>query len=56
MINGRKLFFAPNKPSQYAPSTRGTKLYLQGFIKFCITNDQENKIWLEKIAEKKIIE
>lgn len=46
----KEVIFAPNKPSQYAPSTRGTKLYLQGFIKFCITDGQENKIWLEKIA------
>lgn len=45
-----ELIFAPNKPSQMAPSTKGSRLFLPGLIKFCITDGQENKIWLEKIA------
>ena len=40
--------FAPNKPSMYSPSTKGTRLYLMGLINFCITHGQDNKIWLEK--------
>lgn len=40
--------FTPNKPSMYSPSTKGTRLYLMGLINFCITNGQDNKIWLEK--------
>lgn len=46
----KEVIFTPNKPSQMAPSTKGTKLYIQGLIKFCLTDGQENKIWLEKIA------
>jgi hypothetical protein len=42
--------FAPNRPSQMAPSTKGSMLYMPGLIKFCLTDGQENKIWLEKIA------
>jgi hypothetical protein len=42
--------FMPNKPSQMAPSTKGPMLYIPGLIKFCLTDGQENKIWLEKIA------
>ena len=40
--------FPPNKPTLYAPSTKGTKLYLSGLLNFLITKGQENKIWLEK--------
>ena len=40
--------FLPNKPSMYSPSTKGTRLYLPGLVNFCITNGQDNKIWLEK--------
>ena len=40
--------FTPNKPSMYSPSTKGTRLYLMFLINFCITNGQDNKIWLEK--------
>ncbi|KAK8886006.1 hypothetical protein M9Y10_041465 [Tritrichomonas musculus] len=46
----KEVIFSPNKPSQMAPSIKGTKLYIQGLIKFCLTDGQENKIWLEKIA------
>ena len=42
--------FPPNKPSMYAPSVKGTRLYLVGLVKFIITAGQENKIWLEKKA------
>jgi PAX-interacting protein 1 len=42
--------FVPNKPSQMAPSTKGRMLYIPGLIKFCLTDGQEKKIWLEKIA------
>jgi hypothetical protein len=42
--------FIPNKPSQMAPSTKGPMLYMPGLIRFCLTDGQENKIWLEKIA------
>jgi hypothetical protein len=42
--------FAPNKPSQMAPSTKGSMLYMPGLIKFFLTDGQETKIWLEKIA------
>ena len=40
--------FPPNKPSMYAPSVKGTRLYLVGLVKFIITGGQDNKIWLEK--------
>lgn len=40
--------FPPNKPSMYAPSIKGTRLYLVGLVKFIITAGQDNKIWLEK--------
>ena len=42
--------FPPNKPSMYAPSIKGTRLYLVGLVKFIITAGQDNKIWLEKKA------
>ena len=42
--------FPPNKPSMYAPSVKGTRLYLVGLVKFIITGGQDNKIWLEKKA------
>ena len=42
--------FPPNKPSMYAPSLKGTRLYLVGLVKYMITGGQENKIWLEKKA------
>jgi PAX-interacting protein 1 len=42
--------FPPNKPSQMAPSTKGPMLYMPGLIKFFLTDGQETKIWLEKIA------
>ena len=42
--------FPPNKPSMYAPSIKGTRLYLVGLVKFIITGGQDNKIWLEKKA------
>jgi hypothetical protein len=45
-----EVIFSPNKPSQMAPSTKGNRIYLPGLIKFCLTDGQENKIWLEKIA------
>ena len=44
------IIFPPNKPSMYAPSVKGTRLYLVGLVKFIITGGQENKIWLEKKA------
>ena len=34
----------------YAPSIKGTRLYLVGLVKFIITSGQDNKIWLEKKA------
>ncbi len=40
--------FVPNKPTIYAPSNRGNRLYLLGLINFCLTNGQDNNIWLEK--------
>ena len=40
--------FPPNKPTLYAPSTKGTKLNFSGLLNFFITKGQENKIWLEK--------
>ena len=42
--------FPPNKPSMYAPSIKGTRLYLVGLVKYIITGGQDNKIWLEKKA------
>ena len=42
--------FPPNKPSMFAPSVKGTRLYLVGLVKYMITGGQENKIWLEKKA------
>jgi hypothetical protein len=42
--------FAPNKATQFAPSQKGTRLYIPGLIKFCLTDGQENKIWLDKIT------
>jgi hypothetical protein len=45
--------FLPNKSSQLAPSTKGPMLYMPGVIKFCLTDGQENKIWLAKIARLK---
>ena len=44
------IIFPPNKPSMYAPSVKGTRLYLEGLVKFIITGGQDNKIWLEKKA------
>ena len=44
------MIFPPNKPSMYAPSVKGTRLYLVGLVKFIITGGQDNKIWLEKKA------
>ena len=43
-----EFIFAPNKPTMYSPSVKGTRLYLMGLINFCITHGQDNKIWLEK--------
>ena len=34
----------------YAPSIKGTRLYLVGLVKYIITGGQDNKIWLEKKA------
>ena len=40
--------FPPNKPTLYAPSSKGTKLNFSGLLNFFITNGQDDKIWLEK--------
>ena len=40
--------FPPNKPTLYAPSTKGTKLNFSGLLNFLLTEGQDNKIWLEK--------
>ena len=40
--------FVPNQPTLYAPSHKGNRLYLLGLINFCLTNGQDNNIWLEK--------
>jgi PAX-interacting protein 1 len=32
------------------PYTKGNRIYMPGLIKFWLTDEQENKIWLEKIA------
>ena len=44
------LIFPPNKPSMYAPSRKGTRLYIMGLVNFVLTKGQDNKIWLDKIA------
>lgn len=44
------LVFPPNKPSMYAPSRKGTRLYIMGLVNFVLTKGQDNKIWLDKIA------
>ena len=49
-INDINSTFPPNKPSLYAPSVKGTKLYIIGLINFILTHRQDNKIWLEKKA------
>ena len=46
----KEVIFTPNKPSQMAPSTKGTKLYIQGLIKFCLTDGQENKKGSQRIC------
>ena len=40
--------FPLNKPTLYAPSTKGTKLNISGLLNFFMTHGQEAKIWLEK--------
>jgi hypothetical protein len=47
------VIFAPNKASQMAPSKKGTKLYMPNLIKFCMTDGNENKIWLDKTTRLK---
>ena len=49
-INLLDTIFPPNKPTMYAPSSKGSRLYIKGLIYFILTNGQENKIWLEKKA------
>ena len=49
-INLLDTIFPPNKATMYAPSTKGSRLYIKGLIYFILTNGQENKIWLEKKA------
>ena len=44
------LIFPPNKPSLYAPSRKGTGLYIMGLANFVFTKGQYNKIFLDKIA------
>ena len=44
------IVFPPNKPTMYAPSSKGNRLYLLGLINFILTHGQDNKIWLEKKA------
>ena len=44
------LIFPPNKPSMYAPSRKGTRLYIMGLVNFVLTKGQDNKIWLDRIA------
>lgn len=44
------LIFPPNKPSMYAPSRKGTRLYIMGLVNFVLTKGQDNKIRLDKIA------
>ena len=34
----------------YAPSRKGTRLYIMGLVNFVLTKGQDNKIWLDKIA------
>lgn len=44
------LIFPPKKPSMYAPSRKGTRLYIMGLVNFVLTKGQDNKIRLDKIA------
>ena len=44
------LIIPPNKPSMYAPSRKGTRLYIMGLVNFFLTKGKDNKIWLDKIA------
>jgi hypothetical protein len=34
----------------YAPSRKGTRLYIMGLVNFVLNKGQDNKIWLDKIA------
>jgi hypothetical protein len=43
-------FFAPNKSMQMARSTKCSTLSMTEGIKFCLTQGQENRIWLERIT------
>jgi hypothetical protein len=45
--------FVPNNPSRYAPATSGPTLFIEGLMRFMITQGQEKKIFLAKIAGKK---
>ncbi|EAY07434.1 hypothetical protein TVAG_419760 [Trichomonas vaginalis G3] len=42
--------FEPNKPTQFAQSTKGSNISIKGYIQFLITQGQEQRIYLEKNA------